>query len=42
MKTSWVRGVVAAVAGAFLAVISGLASAGALAVFMRRSKPRAR
>jgi hypothetical protein len=40
MEISWVQVVVVAVAGVFLAVVSGLASAGVLAVFLRRTEPR--
>ncbi len=43
MNNSWVRMVVvAAAAGALLALVSGLASAGVLAVSMRQTAPRAR
>jgi len=42
MEISWVRMVVVAAAGALLALVSGLASAGVLAVSLRHTAPRAR
>ena len=42
MKNSWVLIVVVAAAGALLALVSGLASAGVLAVSLRRTAPLAR
>lgn len=42
MQNSWVRMVVVAAAGALLVLVSGLASAGALAVSLRHTARRAR
>jgi len=42
MKNRWVLIVVVAAAGALLALVSGLASAGVLAVSLRHTAPRAR
>jgi len=40
MKISWVRLIAMAIAGALLALVSGFASAGVLAVSLRHPKPR--
>jgi hypothetical protein len=40
MTISWSRMVVVAAAGALLAVVSGFASAGVLAMSLRRTEPR--
>lgn len=42
MKISWVRVVMVAVVSALLAVVSGLASAGVLAVSLRHTEHRVR